>query len=86
MIFLYWEFHEQGGKQAVRVQDWKGVRLDVSVRPDSPIELYNLKHDPGEQTNLASKYPEIVKRIAQIMKEAHKSDPEWPLLSTEKNF
>jgi arylsulfatase A-like enzyme len=84
--FLYWEFHEQGGKQAVRVQDWKGIKLDVSVRPDSPIELYNLKHDPGEKTNLASEYPEIVKRIAQIMKESHKPDPEWPLLSSEKNF
>ena len=84
--FLYWEFHEQGGKQAVRVQDWKGIKLDVSVRLDSPIELYNLKHDPGEKTNLASEYPEIVRRIAQIMKESHKRDPEWPLLSSEKNF
>ncbi|MCJ7730381.1 MAG: arylsulfatase, partial [Sedimentisphaerales bacterium] len=28
--FLYWEFHEQGKKQAVRMGDWKGVRLNVA--------------------------------------------------------
>ena len=83
--YLYWEFHEQGGKQAVRVKNWKGVRLDVSLRNDSPLELYNLEHDPGEQTNLAAKYPEIVKRIEQIMKQAHVPDPNWPVLVNEKN-
>jgi len=28
--YLYWEFYEQGGKQAVRWGDWKGIRLDVA--------------------------------------------------------
>ena len=27
--FLYWEFHEQGGKQAVRRGNWKAVRLNA---------------------------------------------------------
>jgi arylsulfatase A-like enzyme len=51
--FLYWEFHEQGKKQAVRMGDWKGVRLNVAKNPGGPIELYNLKTDIGEQKNLA---------------------------------
>jgi arylsulfatase A-like enzyme len=52
--FLYWEFHEQGKKQAVRVGDWKGVRLNVAKNPDGLIELYNLKADIGEQKDLAA--------------------------------
>ena len=27
--YLYWEFHERGGKQAVRMGNWKGIRLNV---------------------------------------------------------
>jgi arylsulfatase A-like enzyme len=43
--FLYWEFHEQGGRQAVRVGDWKAVRQDVKKDKNGPIELYNLAKD-----------------------------------------
>jgi arylsulfatase A len=84
--YMYWEFHEQGGKQAVRLGPWKGIRLDISLRPDSPIELYNIDTDPGEKTNVAADHPEIVRRIAIIMKEAHVPDSNWPLLVGEKNF
>ena len=66
--FLYWEFHEQNGKQAVRLGDWKGVRLNVFNNPDSPIELYDLASDPEEKTNVADIYPEIVNRIDFILK------------------
>ena len=51
--YLYWEFHEQGGKQAVRRGPWKAVRLGVGKNPDAKPELYNLDNDPGETTNLA---------------------------------
>ena len=27
--YLYWEFHEQGGRQAIRKEDWKLVRYKV---------------------------------------------------------
>jgi arylsulfatase A len=84
--YLYWEFHEQGGKQAVRLGPWKGIRLDVSLRPDSPVELYNLEKDPNERTNVANQHPEIARRIGLIMKEAHKADNNWPLLVGEKNL
>jgi arylsulfatase A-like enzyme len=66
---LYWEFHEQGGKQAVRFDDWKGVRLDVQKDPGGPIELYNLDDDPGETVDVASEYPEIVARMESVMAE-----------------
>ena len=68
--YLYWEFHEQGGKQAVRKGNWKGVRLNVKEDPNGPIELYNLTDDPGETTDLAAQHPEIVEEMAKIMREA----------------
>ena len=77
--YFYWEFHEQGGKQAVRYGNWKGVRLNVSKDKDGPIELYDLKQDPAEQRNIAASHPEIVKKIATFMQQAHTSDANWPL-------
>lgn len=69
--YLYWEFLERGGKQAVRMGDWKGVRLKMTNDPNAPIELYNLKSDLGEEQNIAESHPEIVEKMAQIMKEEH---------------
>ena len=75
--FLYWEFHEQGKKQAIRMGDWKGVRLNVGQDPDGPIELYHLDVDPGETTDLASDHPEIVAQIAGLMRTARTPSEHW---------
>ena len=77
--FIYWEFHEQGKKQAVRMSDWKGVRLNVARKPNGPIELYNMKTDIGEKHNIADQHPEIVAKIAKYMKTAHTPSKNWPL-------
>ncbi len=68
--YLYWEFHEKGGRQAVRKGSFKGIRYDVLEKPDSPLELYNLTEDPGEEINLAEEYPLIVQNLQQLMQEA----------------
>jgi len=75
--YLYWEFHEQGKKQAVRMGHWKGVRLNVAKDPAGPIELYHLAEDPGEQENVASRNPEAVARIATIMASARTPSQRW---------
>ncbi|MCE5187290.1 MAG: arylsulfatase [Planctomycetaceae bacterium] len=75
---LYWEFHEQGGKQAVRMGSWKGVRLNAMKNSDGPIELYDLIRDVGEQTNIAERHPEIVDRMACIMKQEHQTSETFP--------
>jgi len=77
--FLYWEFHEQGKKQAVRMGQWKGVRLNVAKNPDGPIELYNLQEDVGEKQNVAHSHPEIVAKITEYMKLSHSPSEHWPL-------
>ncbi len=77
--FLYFEFQEQGGRQAVRQGPWKLVHLDI--RTDNPhYELYNIDEDPGETTNIAVSYPEQLARLKAIMEREHIPNPDWPLL------
>jgi len=78
--YLYWEFHELGGAQAVRMDRWKGIRHNVRLEPKSAIELYDLAADPGETENLATKNPKIVAKIDKIMHNARTISPEFPLV------
>jgi arylsulfatase A-like enzyme len=73
--FLYWEFHERGFSQAARTGDWKAVRRSL----DSPLELYDLKNDPGEQNDVAVKHPEVVKKIEDYLKTARTESELWPI-------
>ncbi len=68
--YLYWEFHELGGRQAVRMGDWKGVKYNVLKDPNAKLELYNLSTDIGEEHNIAEDHPAIVKEMEKILKEA----------------
>jgi len=81
--YLYWEFHEMGNKQAVRMGKWKGIRLNIFDNPDAPVELYNLEEDPSETTNISGSFPDVVNGMEEIMKKAHSSDPNWPLFKDE---
>ncbi len=81
---LYWEFHEQGGKQAVRMGRWKAVRLKVSKKSNAPVELYDLDNDPGEQKDIAAEHPDIVKKMITIMKEARTSNEAFKLFPSEE--
>jgi arylsulfatase A-like enzyme len=77
--FLYWEFHEKGSKQAVRMDDWKAVRLG----PGEPLELYSLKTDPGETNNVAAVHPDIVRKIEAYLRTARSESARWPLLTAK---
>lgn len=79
--FLYWEFHEDGGRQAVRMGNWKGIREKVMKTPESPIALYDLSKDPKESADLAGKYPEIVKKIKEIMLRSHVEEKNFPFIT-----
>ena len=77
--YLYWEFHEQGKRQAVRMGHWKGIRQNVAKNPDGPIELYNLEKDIGEENNVAARHPSIVAKIEASMESARTPSEHWPL-------
>lgn len=70
--YLYWEFHERGFSQAVRMGKWKGVKRNAGA----PVELYDIEADIGESKDLASVNPAIAARIAEIMKTARTPGPE----------
>jgi arylsulfatase A len=62
---LYWEFKE---KHAVRMGDWKAVRLGGE---DGRLELYDLKSDTGEKHDLSKRHPQVITRIKKILKKSH---------------
>jgi arylsulfatase A-like enzyme len=68
--YLYWEFHEKGGRQAIRMGDWKAVKYNVLTSPNKPMQLYDLTKDVGEKHNVASEHPDVVKEIEDIFKKA----------------
>jgi arylsulfatase A len=76
--YLYWEFHEGGGKQAVRQGNWKAVRLQASSDPNGPIELYDLSKDPAETHDIASKYPDKVRYLSKLMAQSHTESALFP--------
>lgn len=75
--YLYWEFYEKNGWKATRFKNWKAIKNNIHFGTDQPIELYNLINDPSEETNLSSKFPDIIKKAEQIFSEAHYPSENW---------
>jgi arylsulfatase A-like enzyme len=73
--FMYWEFHERGFQQAVRMGNWKAIRL----KNGAPLELYDLPDDPNEQYNIASAHPDVVAKIEAYLKTARTDSAQWPV-------
>jgi arylsulfatase A len=82
--YLYWEFLEMNGKQAIRQGDWKAVKLNVMSKSKTVTELYNLKDDPSETENMAQKYPEKVKEMQVLMDKGHTESQLFPFYSKIK--
>ena len=77
--YLYFEFQEMNGRQAVRKGPWKLVHMNI--RGAKPYyELYNLASDPSERHNVINQYPEVTEELKAIMVEAHVESPDFPLL------
>jgi arylsulfatase A len=68
--YLYWEFHERGGRKALRKGDWKLVNYNVLKPELTTTELYNLSTDPGEENNVADAHPYIVNELVELMNSA----------------
>lgn len=74
---LYWERHAWNGRDALRLDrmgqatrfgDWKMVRQ----APDKEPELYDLRSDPGEKSNVANAQPDRAAKLSAMMQAAHR--------------
>jgi arylsulfatase A-like enzyme len=72
--FLYWEFHERGFQQAVRMGKWKAVRL----KPEAALELYDLEADGAETRDVAAANPDVIAKIEHYLKGARTASERWP--------
>ena len=72
--YLYWEFYEQGSRQAVRFGDWKAIREPMKT---GTIELFDLSEDVGEEKDVAGDHPDLVRKAGTMMDEAHVPHPSW---------
>jgi len=71
--YLYWENGSTSPHaQSVRMDQWWAHRR----RPSEPIELYDVTRDIDCEKNLAEDNPNVVRKIEQILEEAH-VDSEW---------
>ena len=75
--YLYFEFHEQGGKQAVIKDGWKLLHLQVNNPKKEQYELYNINADPGEIANALDQYPQKVQELKKIMQGARITNENW---------
>ena len=75
---LYWEFHELGGRQAVRKGDWKLLKYQVFDPAKTTVELYNLSKDIGEDNNVAEKHPEVVKELSELVIKSRTESKDFP--------
>lgn len=73
--YFYWEFHERGFQQTVRMGPWKAVRL----KKDASLELYNLDADPAEQRDVAADNLAIIERVSAYLQTARTDDALWPV-------
>ncbi len=72
--YLYFEFYEQGSRQAVRFGDWKAIREPMI---DGKVQLYNLSQDLTESQDVAASNPTVVEQAVQFMDEAHQPSERW---------
>jgi arylsulfatase A-like enzyme len=62
----YWEFHEQGGWQAIREGNYKLIFKHKTQE----YELYDIKNNPAESKNIIKENPDVAARLQQKMKAA----------------
>ncbi len=81
--YLYWEFHERGFTQAVRMGKWKAVRNTHNKKP-LEVELYNIEEDISEQRNVALQHPDVMVKIKDILATCRTENENWPIGTESK--
>ena len=70
---LYWAFYERGSGRALRRGQWKLIEQPLH----SPLRLYDVASDPGEEHDLATEHPDLVLELAERMERADAPSETW---------
>lgn len=76
---MVWVFPEYGGQVAVRLNDFKAVRQRLKTAQPGAWELYDLKSDPNEQTDLAGRHPELIAQAEAVLRDQVHENPVFPV-------
>ncbi len=68
--YLYFEYPEYDGQQAIRIGNWKGVRLNM-LKGNTKWSLFDLSNDQQEQNDVSAQHPDIIQRMTLISKKEH---------------
>jgi arylsulfatase A-like enzyme len=72
--YLYWAFYEGNrAGQAVRMGNYKTIEQPK----ETPLRLYDLSRDIGEEHDLAAEMPDLVAKAKDAMAEANRPSEKW---------
>ncbi len=75
--FLYYEFHEKGGKRSIFKDGWKLIELNINEPEHFTTELYNVAEDPEENNNVIKEHPRMAARLKKLMDGQHVESHVW---------
>ena len=70
---LYWAFYEGAAGQALRQGKWKAIQQPYH----SPVRLYDITSDPGEEHDLAAEHPALVRELATKLNADNIASDRW---------
>lgn len=79
--YLYWERNQY---KAIRRGDMKAVVKYENQIQEPIVEIYNLRKDPYEKTDVASSMPELKEEFLKLAETAHIESPIFPFFKNEK--
>ena len=85
--YLYWECPFRNGRIAIRKGNWKAVRYNASINPNSPLELYDMSGDPSETIDVSREYPQITSSMRELLKDVRTvpDEPHFDYLRIRKS-
>jgi arylsulfatase len=75
---LYWELN---GQQAVRMGDWKAIRL----KPGEKTRLFDLRTDVAEKNDVAAEHPDVLARAEDLFRNGRTESEVFPLQKPKAN-
>lgn len=76
---MVWAYPEYTGQFAVRIGDFKVVRMRIATRKPADWEVYNLVEDPNEQNNLASTRADLIDEARKLFESEVGPNDRFPL-------